>query len=437
MNISSTPEPIENNFDEPSVVPDSISADSPVPESVPVPETDMEQPRVTEEGVDSKKVKVINISYDRRIFDADSDVRQRIVSHGKIFDELHIIIFTLKKHGFTKQRIDKNIWAYPTNSWSRFLYISDAVKVAKKELSFRSNLRADVVSAQDPFEAGLAGLRIARKFNRRLQIQVHADFLSPYYKDVEPLNKIRVLMANRILPHAHCVRVVSVFMKEELEERFPHLVGRIDVLPVYIDIPYYQNAQPKFSLREKYPQFNFTILMVNRLTKEKNVAFAIEVFADIVQTYSKIGLIIVGEGHEKSRLQSLAKKLGVADSVIFEPWQNDVISYYKTANLFLLTSTYEGYGRAPIEAAACGIPVVTSKVGITASIFKDKETAFICPVNDRECFTQKIRSFIEHNEERLFFKFNVREHIETLVTSTKEEYLEKFKEGMEKCLLRE
>jgi len=80
---------------------------------------------------------------------------------------------------------------------------------------------------------------------------------------------------------------------------------------------------------------------------------------------------------------------------------------------------------------------VTSNVGITASIFKDKETAFICPVNDAECFTQKIRSFIEHNEERLFFKFNVKEHIETLVTGTKGEYLRKFKEGMEKCLIRE
>lgn len=404
-------------------------------DAVPVP--DVVDLRTPEQKDENKKIKVLNISYDRKIFDPDSDVRQRIIEYGELFDEFHIIIFTLKSHGLKTERIGKNIWLYPTNSWTRWLYVFDAVKIAKKELTFKSNLRADIVSAQDPFEAGFAGLKIARAFNRRLQLQVHADFLSPYFKDVEPLNRIRVMIANQTLPHANCVRVVSKHMKEALESKYPKLVGRIDILPIYIDIPFYQNAEPKFDVHERYPQFNFIIVMVNRLTKEKNVAFAIKIIADLVPTYKKIGLIIVGEGHEKANLERLVKKLKVENNVIFEPWQYDVVSYYKTANLFLLTSTYEGYGRAPIEAAACGIPVVTSNVGITASIFKDKETAFICPVNDEGCFIQKIRSFIEHNEERLFFKFNVKEHIETLVTGTKEEYLRRFKEGMEKCFVRE
>lgn len=385
----------------------------------------------------ASRLKVLNISYDRKIFDPDSDVRLRVQEYGTLFEELHIIVFALKKHGFTSERIGKNVWVYPTNSRSRFLYPFDAVKVAKKEITFQSNLRADVVSAQDPFEAGYAGLKIARAFKRRLQIQVHSDFVSPYFKDVEPLNKVRILIANRVLPHAHCVRVVSKHMKEALEAKFPMLVGRIDVLPIFIDIPFYQNAKPKFDIRKKYPQFNFIIIMASRLTKEKNVGFALEVFANLLTTYTKMGLIIIGEGREKSHLQSLAKKLNIENNVIFEPWQYDVVSYYKTANLFLLTSTYEGYGRAPIEAAACGIPVVTSNVGITASIFKEKETAFICPVNDMGCFEEKIRRFIEHHEDRLLFKFNTKEHIETLVTGTKEEYLRRFKKGMYQCFERE
>jgi len=249
----------------------------------------------------SKKVKVLNISYDRLIFDPDSAVRHRVLDYGQLFDELHIIIFTLKKHNFEKQRIAENIWAYPTNSRFRVLYPFDAVRVAKKELTFRSNLRADIISTQDPFEAGYAGLKIARIFNRRLQIQVHSDFLSPHFKDMDPLNGIRVKIAKHVLPHANCVRVVSKHMKEALEESFPMLKGRIDVLPIYIDISYYQNAEPKFDVRKRYPQFNFTILMVNRLTKEKNVSFAIEVFAELSKTYPKIGLIRGREKKEGAR----------------------------------------------------------------------------------------------------------------------------------------
>jgi len=385
------------------------------------------------------KIKVLVVSFDRKVFDPESAVRQRMIEYGALFEQLHVIVYSRKRDGLHMERAGGNVWLYPTNSWTRFLYPWDALRIATKQISFKFNLHADIVSAQDPFEVGLGAYLIAKKFKRRLQLQVHADFLSPYFKDVDRLNSIRIRIAKHLLPKAQCVRVVSNFMKEHLEKGFPQLVGRIEVLPIFIDIQYLQNAQPKFDIHEKYPQFNFIILMASRLTKEKNIGLAIDVFASIVKTYSKAGLIIVGEGNEKGNLQSLVRRHGITDSVIFEPWQDEenLISYYKTANLFLLTSSYEGYGRAPIEAAACGIPIVTSDVGIVASVFREEKDKFICPVGDEGCFIQRILNFIERNESRLFFKFNVKEHIEDLVSETKEEYLLNFKRGMEQCLLKD
>lgn len=391
------------------------------------------------EGKLAGKIKVLVVSFDRKAFDPESAVRKRILDYGTLFEQLHVIVYSLRKEGFKMQRIGDNIWLYPTNSWLRLFYPWDALRIATRQISFKFNLYADIISAQDPFEVGLGAYLIAKKFKRRLQLQVHADFLSPYFNAVDPLNWIRKVIANYLLPKAQCVRVVSNYMKEHIEKGFPQLAGRIEVLPIFIDISYLQNVQPKFDIHEKYPQFNFIILTAGRLTKEKNVALAIDVFASVVKTYQKTGLVIVGEGKEKNRLRSLVRKHGISDNVIFEPWQDDddLISYYKTANLFLLTSSYEGYGRAPIEAAACGIPIVTSDVGIVASVFKEQKDEFICPVDDEGCFTQRILHFIEKNESRLFFKFNVKEHIEDLVSETKEEYLENFKRGIEQCLLKE
>lgn len=391
------------------------------------------------DGKPAEKIKVLVVSFDRAVFDPDSAVRERIEDYGTLFEQLHIIVYSRRRDGLSMTRIGENIWLYPTNSWTRFLYPWDALRIATKQISFKFNLHADIVSAQDPFEVGLGAYLIAKKFKRRLQLQVHADFLSPYFNAQDSLNWLRKIIANRLLPKANCVRVVSRSMKERLEKGFPGLAGRIEVLPIFIDIPYLQAAQARFDIHEKYPQFNFIILMASRLTKEKNVGFAIDVFKEVVRTYSKTGLIIVGEGREKRHLQSLARKHGISDNVVFEPWQSndDIISYYKTANLFLLTSSYEGYGRAPIEAAACGIPIVTSDVGIVASVFRDQKDRFICPVLDEGCFIQRILNFIEKNENRLFFKFNVKEHIEDLVSETKEEYLENFKRGMEQCLLKD
>ena len=64
-------------------------------------------------------------------------------------------------------------------------------------------------------------------------------------------------------------------------------------------------------------------------------------------------LLIVGDGSELTKLKAISHKLKA--NVIFSPWADDLPSYYKTADLFLLTSNYEGYGRTVVEATACDL----------------------------------------------------------------------------------
>ena len=54
--------------------------------------------------------------------------------------------------------------------------------------------------------------------------------------------------------------------------------------------------------------------------------------------------------------------------MVFEGWQENLISYYKTANLFLLSSNYEGYGMTLLEAAAAGCPIISTDVGIAGEL---------------------------------------------------------------------
>ena len=66
-------------------------------------------------------------------------------------------------------------------------------------------------------------------------------------------------------------------------------------------------------------------------------------------------------GPEQKMIKNLAQKLNVEKNVVFEDWQNDLSSYYKTAHLFLLTSNYEGYGMTLVEAIASHCPNVEPK----------------------------------------------------------------------------
>ena len=113
-------------------------------------------------------MKVIIISSDRKIFEGGSPVERRMIEYGALVEELHIIVFT--QSGFENKNPGRNISVYPTNSKSKWHYIRDAYRIG------RTLEDIDLVTAQDPFEAGFSAWRIAKKLQAKLQLQVHTDF---------------------------------------------------------------------------------------------------------------------------------------------------------------------------------------------------------------------------------------------------------------------
>ena len=386
------------------------------------------------------------IGTDRNIFKEGSIVRERISEYGKSFRQLHIIIFTKRFQKFKIEKISENVWIYPTRSWIRWLYPFDAVKVAKKEFAKFLPKIISVISTQDPFETGIAGWLIARKFKIPLQIQIHTDFLSPYFGKESFLNKIRVIVGKFLIKRADCIRVVSERIKNSLlqPKTFPsrlqpttyNLQPSIIVLPIYVDIEKIKNTPVNFDVRKKYPQFSFIIMMASRLEKEKNIILGFEIMKELTRQYSKIGMVIIGDGKEKKNLERLVVKYSLQKNIIFEGWQSDLISYYKTANVFLLTSLYEGYGLTIIEALACGCPVVSSDVGIASEVISEGESGFVCPVNDKNCFIKRIQEIMEIRGLKERLGINSKMLISEKITVDKEKYLLKYKQAMEECLKR-
>ena len=399
-----------------------------------------------EANFENGSLRVLVIGTDRNLFKAGSAVRERIVEYGKLFNQLHIIIFTKRFQKFESEKISENVWIYPTKSWTRLGYPFGAVRVAKREFGELLPEMIDVVSAQDPFETGIAGWLIAKKNNLPLQIQIHTDFLSPYFWKESFLNKVRVIIGKFLIKKANCIRVVSERIKNTIlpPTTFPshlqpttyNLPPNITVLPIFVDIEKIKNTVANFDVRKKYPQFSFIIMMASRLEKEKNINLAIEMMKELTYQYPKIGMIIIGEGKEKKKLENLAAKYNLQKNIIFEGWQSDLISYYKTANVFLLTSLYEGYGLTIIEALACGCPVVSSDVGIASEVISEGESGFVCPVNDKNCFIKRIQEIMEIRGLKERLGINSKMLISEKITVDKEKYLLKYKQAMEECLKR-
>ncbi|MEK7169918.1 MAG: glycosyltransferase, partial [Patescibacteria group bacterium] len=103
----------------------------------------------------------------------------------------------------------------------------------------------------------------------------------------------------------------------------------------------------------------------------------------------------------KASLKLQVKSLKLEDKVFFEGYQKDLHKYYEEADAFLLTSDAEGWGRVVLEAAAHGMPIIMTNVGLAQEIIKNDESGFIIPVGDERELVLAMQEFIGSPELRV------------------------------------
>ncbi len=332
---------------------------------------------------------ILIISTDRKLFEENSDVRNRLFNYGMLVDRIDVIVLNKENESFNKTKISANVHLHPTNSKNKFSYIRDAKKIA-----FDLD-RVDLVSAQDAYEIGFIAWRIAKKLKIKLELQIHTDLFNKYFVKHSFLNRIRSFIARFLLSKADHIRVVSKRIKQSLPRNIQRKA--ISVIPIFTSVSLIQATVPSFSLKEKYPQFKFIALTMSRLEDEKNISLIISAMKDIVKVFPKTGLIIVGSGSQRKNLRKLARRKGLEENIIFKSWTDDPISYYKTADLFLSASNYEGYGLALVEAIVSRCPILTTKVGIVGEVLRGNN-ALLCDVGDKKCFSESIKNAQQHPE---------------------------------------
>jgi glycosyltransferase involved in cell wall biosynthesis len=98
---------------------------------------------------------------------------------------------------------------------------------------------------------------------------------------------------------------------------------------------------------------------------------------------------------------ALARELGISDSVVFAGWQENPFAWMANADLFVLSSRFEGFGNAVIEAMACGLPVVSTDCPSGPSeILANGEAGILVPVADVHAMADAICAVLEDDKLR-------------------------------------
>ena len=342
-------------------------------------------------------MKALFVSNDPTIFAAASPARARMRAYAEAIGELHIVS---SAPSAARDEQEGNLFLHPVHVSKLFRLHT----LARRAHALVLEYGIEIISAQDPFEHGLAALRAARGTEAKLHIQVHTDFLSPWFVKsgnwrsprvrMPLLNRSRRKIADRVLPHAAGIRAVSERVKASLLARYASRTPEPSVLPVAVDA-----AVPEPIPLPPHP-FRFALIAVGRLEPEKRIEDILAALKLVVAHYPMAGLFIVGEGSERGRLERMTYSLGLRDNVIFLGNRPDARGLMRSAQAFIQASAYEGYGRTLIEAALAKIPIVTTDVGIVGEVFKGYEDVLAAPVADPTALSLNIVGIIEDTSVR-------------------------------------
>lgn len=377
-------------------------------------------------------MKLLMFSIDIDVFDEESPSAKRMRDYGSLVEELHIIAYAPKE--FSEKKIGENIFLHPTKTHWEIFYFSDAWRMARRVIKEYGLVPQNtLITSQDAF-THIVAVWLKQKFGFKIELQVHTDFLSPYFKKESFTNYLRYWAYCWTLPKADSVRVVSERLRRSITNTLNIPQEKIIVLPIFTDLKTFYETKPSFDLHHKYHDYDFIILMASRLTREKNIESALSAMRDVVERFPRTLLLIVGEGPERARMEFEITKWGLTDNVKLEGWTDNLISYYKTANLFLVTSWYEGYGRTVVEAMASNIPILMTDVGVAGDLIVSGEHGVVVPPGNTKLLSDELMKLIVDVQKRRFFVVKARDHLQKTVFQTKAEYLSAFQKSLQQAM---
>jgi glycosyltransferase involved in cell wall biosynthesis len=167
------------------------------------------------------------------------------------------------------------------------------------------------------------------------------------------------------------------------------------------------------------------LLQLGRMVPRKGVDNVIRALSVLKKDGCNCKLVVVGgesevaeEHPEVRRLMQIAKAGDVSDRVIFTGRRdrNTLKYYYSAADIFITTPWYEPFGITPLEAMACGVPVIGSNVGGIKFSVADGETGFLVPPANAGALADKISLLLENEELGIKMKRNAYKRVNELFT---------------------
>jgi len=206
------------------------------------------------------------------------------------------------------------------------------------------------------------------------------------------------------------ITAVSQNLREETYKYFA-ITKEIEVIRNFVDVNRFSRKPIDAFRKAIAPNGEKLLLHASNFRKIKRVTDVVRIFANIKKELPA-KLLFVGDGPERSTAEDLSRELGVCNDILFVGKQEQMEDILAIADIFLLTSEYESFGLAALEAMAAGVPVISTDAGGLAEINIHEKTGFLSPVGDVATMSNYALRLLK--DEKLLNTFRKKAHQQAL-----------------------
>lgn len=206
------------------------------------------------------------------------------------------------------------------------------------------------------------------------------------------------------IAQSDAVTAISQYLADETCRTFG--LGGIEVIPNFINAEDYQRRENSSLRAELAPRGEKLLMHVSNFRPVKRISDCVHTLAKI-KAASKlpVRLVMCGDGTEREAAENLAREYGLADDVLFVGQVPNIADYLSVADLLLVPSQTESFGLAALEAMACEVPVIATRVGGLPEVVKNGENGFLVKLGDTAAMAERaIEILSDETKQRDFGK---------------------------------
>jgi N-acetyl-alpha-D-glucosaminyl L-malate synthase BshA len=307
---------------------------------------------------------------------------------GKLLAERgHEIHFITSGLPFRLNKVYPNIYFHEVtvNQYSVFQYPPYDLALASKMAEVAQREKLDILHVHYAIPHAICAYLAKQMIGENIKIvtTLHGTDITVLGSDPSLNNLIRFGIEQS--------DVVTAVSHSLIEETYELVNTQKEIKTVYNFIDervYFQRDMSQ--LRKEYGiQKDEKILIhISNFRKVKRVQDVVQSFALIVKQ-AKVKLLLVGDGPEFCTIVQLVKNLGIEDRVLFLGKQDNVAELLAMSDVMLLLSEKESFGLVLLEAMACGVPCIGTRIGGIPEVIQHGETGYTCEVGDVEGAAQQ------------------------------------------------